>query len=86
MAAGDDNCVYGGHDWDVVRWTHLDYVPMQDRPGVNKSEGFGSAHPGAFHMVLCDGSVRAISYSVLGEIHRRLGNRRDGEVVDAGRL
>ena len=31
---------------------------------------------------MCDGSVRTISYSIDGEIYRRLGNRKDGLTID----
>jgi prepilin-type N-terminal cleavage/methylation domain-containing protein len=86
MSAGDDNCVYGGHDWDISRWTNLAYAPQRDTPGVSLPERFGSAHSGGFQMVLCDGSVRSFSYSIEPEIHRRLGNRRDGEVIDVSQL
>ncbi|NQT36096.1 MAG: DUF1559 domain-containing protein [Planctomycetes bacterium] len=86
LAAGDDNCVYSGHDWDICRWTHITYVPMQDRAGVEQSERFGSAHASGFNAALCDGSVRSISYSIEPEIHRRLGNRKDGEVVDGSKF
>lgn len=75
--AGDDNCVYGGHDWDISRWTNIAYVPVQDRLGVDRPEAFGSGHPSAFHMAYCDGSVRPIEYSIEIEIHRAAGNRHD---------
>ena len=85
---GDDGCVYGGHDWDVARWTknHVSYMPMQDRPGYSHSCAFGSAHPAGFNAVLCDGSVRTISYSIDMEIHSYLGNRKDGKPIDASKL
>ena len=82
-SAGDCNCVYGGHDWDICRWTNVAYPPLQDSPGAECPEHFGSAHPGGFNMAFCDGAVRAVSYTVDPEVHRRLGNRSDGEVVDA---
>jgi hypothetical protein len=47
---------------------------------------FGSAHGAGFHMVLCDGSVRQLDYDVDREIHRRLGNRKDGKPVDASKF
>jgi prepilin-type processing-associated H-X9-DG protein len=42
---------------------------------------FGSAHPGGFHMAMCDGSVQSYSYDIDLEVHRRMGNRLDGEAV-----
>ncbi|MEX0865772.1 MAG: DUF1559 domain-containing protein [Pirellulales bacterium] len=85
MSAGDDNCVYGGHDWDIARWTHITYPPRQDRSGVSTPERFGSAHAGALNAALCDGSVQSVSYSIDPETHGRLGNRKDGQVItDAG--
>lgn len=68
-----------GADWDLVRWTEK--PPLQDRNTAYDPQRFGSAHTGGFQAALCDGSVRAISYTVDGNVHRHLGNRHDAAVV-----
>lgn len=40
---------------------------------------FGSAHPAAFNALLCDGSVRPISYNINETTYMRLGHRGDGQ-------
>jgi len=82
----DDQCLYVAHDKDVLRWSTQGYQPMQDRPGVTDYWCFGSAHSGGFNIVLCDGSVRSISYSVDPVTHERLGNRKDYQPIDASRF
>lgn len=86
-----------GYDYDTVRWTNdaPDFMPKQDRalvpnnaglsaPRIAKSKyAFGSAHSAAFHMAMCDGSVRAIRFSIDSDVHSLLGNRKDGTAVDA---
>jgi len=89
---GDNETALIGTDVDVVRWTSqtappysdttIYYPPMQDTPGFVAPFSWGSAHSNGFHMALCDGSVRMINYTIDLEIHRRLGNRKDGLMID----
>lgn len=81
---GDDQCAFVGADWDVNRWATKDFTPMLDRAGPSEPRRFGSSHPDGCNFVLCDGSVRVISYGIDGEIHRRMGNRRDGLPLSIG--
>lgn len=88
---GDDQTLFGGFDEDVNRWTYMhneEWVPpLGDLPGATTwKEGFrnplryrfGGPHVGGCNFVFCDGSVRTISFSIDGELHRYLGNRKDG--------
>jgi prepilin-type N-terminal cleavage/methylation domain-containing protein len=91
----DDQGWATGFDTGVIRFSGLldadgklmdssQYcMPRQDQPGVVMHYNFGSAHANGFHMAFCDGTVNAISYSIDLEVHRRLGNRKDGMPVDA---
>jgi prepilin-type N-terminal cleavage/methylation domain-containing protein/prepilin-type processing-associated H-X9-DG protein len=76
---GDNASMYQGFDWDVNRWTAVLYPPLQDRAGLESYGSFGSAHPGGFNMAFCDGSVQTVSYDIDPEVHRRQGNRLDGD-------
>jgi prepilin-type N-terminal cleavage/methylation domain-containing protein len=65
---------------------NLAYEPIQDTPGLLSKYrfAFGSAHPAAFHMAFCDGSVTSISYDIDLETHRMNGHRADnGNRTDA---
>ena len=89
---GDDHGIYEGHGVDTYRWCSNDpslnrvFPPEQERPGVMRWWSFGSPHSGGCNFALCDGSVRSISYSIEPEIHRLLGNRRDGQPIDASKF
>lgn len=48
----------------------------------NMSQGFKSLHTGGAQFVLCDGSVHFIPSSIDYLTYQRLGDRRDGQVVN----
>jgi prepilin-type N-terminal cleavage/methylation domain-containing protein/prepilin-type processing-associated H-X9-DG protein len=88
---GDDQSAYVGYDIDVSRWTKAvdslnAYTPAQDTPGAERYYLFGSAHSGGLNMLFCDGSVQSINYSINPEVHRCLGNRKDGKTVDRSKF
>ncbi len=88
----DDQGMYEACGIDTLRWGYIDetdgteYVPMQDTPGLRYWWIFGSAHTGGTNFVLCDGSVRSISYEIDGYVNRRLAIRNDGETIDKDSL
>ena len=77
---------YSGHCWHICRWTHPSFYPRQDQAGQSSPYVFGSAHSSGFNMVFCDGSVHSISYSIDPAIHALLGNRHDGQPIDASKF
>jgi prepilin-type processing-associated H-X9-DG protein len=76
---GDDQPAYLGDDADNRRWT--DEPPMKDSD-ADDIQHFGSAHSGGCHFVLCDGSVRLVSYNIDQEVFKNFGNRQDGNPID----
>lgn len=82
--AADNENMYVGYDNDHYRnsWN----LPRQDTNGAANTFLWGSPHFGGFQMCLADGSVRMINYGIDLATHRRLGNRKDGQVVDHSRL
>lgn len=57
--------------------------PQDFNPGSNWFEtgGFKSAHPGAVHFVLADGSVHAVAEAIDYLVYNRLGSRAGDEVA-----
>jgi prepilin-type N-terminal cleavage/methylation domain-containing protein len=69
----DNEGQYNGEDNDNSRDTFS--PPLQDTPGLQDTERFGSAHPAGLNMLIADGSVQFINYSVDPTIWRPAGNR-----------
>ncbi len=88
---GDNESAFAGDNEDLGRWTasagyngaNTTYLPpFQDVPGGSYRWGFGSAHANGFQIAFCDGSVQMLSYTIDPEVHRCLGNRKDGKAID----
>lgn len=90
---GDVGHAFMGPDDDVLRAAarasskyRSKCEPDQDRPTYDqettKKLCFGSAHPGIYNMVYCDGSVRNIEYGIDPDLHAKMANRHDGEVLN----
>ncbi|MCH2115370.1 MAG: DUF1559 domain-containing protein [Pirellulales bacterium] len=85
----DDQGWTDGWDPDIVRYTGYQPGPdipetqRNDNPGGNIGYYFGSAHSSAFHVVYADGHVSRIDYGIDIVTFNRLGDRRDGFVVES---
>jgi prepilin-type N-terminal cleavage/methylation domain-containing protein/prepilin-type processing-associated H-X9-DG protein len=81
----DDTGYASGFDADVMRKTTS--VPLPDHTGSGDGGvRFGSSHTGGINVVLADGSVRFVRYSVSSTTFRYLGERADGQVVNTDDL
>jgi len=82
----DDNEGYtGGNDWDTMR--NAGYAPGHDTNAETTERGFahfGSSHPHGFNIVLADGSVRFIAFTIDHDVFSRLGTRAEGQPVGSG--
>jgi prepilin-type N-terminal cleavage/methylation domain-containing protein len=91
LDGGDDWSFMDGCQDDICRGcgaaedgpTYFIRTPKQDTPGyAGTTVYFGSAHSSSLNMSLCDGSVRAITYTIEPEMFRRLCNRKDDLMID----
>jgi prepilin-type N-terminal cleavage/methylation domain-containing protein/prepilin-type processing-associated H-X9-DG protein len=90
----DDSGYVDGWDWDMVRWGYFPPMPDWNNPNSSYAHAgyaanrfaFGSSHPGSFNVALCDGSVRALGYSISLDLFKRLSSRKDGQPVDASQF
>jgi len=78
----DNENLYTGFDNDHYRSTGAAYFPPRaDNPNLAALQTYGSAHSSVFNVVLCDGSVRGISYNIDKITFANLGNKADGNQV-----
>jgi prepilin-type N-terminal cleavage/methylation domain-containing protein/prepilin-type processing-associated H-X9-DG protein len=69
----DNETMYSGSDNDNQRSTN--WPPMQDKRGFPDTERFGSAHVGTYNMLMCDGSVQTVEYTINPAVFRAMGTR-----------
>ena len=77
---GDDQHAFLGHGNDTARYTSLD-LPLAADGEERGHKQFGSAHSSGCYFAFADGSVKLMTYDLDPEVHRRHGNRADGEVI-----
>jgi len=82
----DNEHMYAGYDNDNFKTSAKEPAAdgtILDANGVPVSDDnrWGSAHLAGFHMVLCDGSTRIIPYDIDLQMHKNLGNRKDGKTT-----
>jgi hypothetical protein len=86
-SCADNQEVYQGYDWDVIRWTNRRrrYAPVPDTDrAAFELEGactvrFGSPHTTGLQAVYADGSVHLVDYGIEPLVWEYLGDRNDGE-------
>jgi prepilin-type N-terminal cleavage/methylation domain-containing protein len=79
---GDMGPMLWSATFGTVRFGDQSIPPARDEPGKGDPRPFGSSHPATWNVVLCDGSVRAISYTISPLMHGRLANRHDNELIE----
>jgi prepilin-type N-terminal cleavage/methylation domain-containing protein len=83
---GDSGPMLQGYDWDIVRVCNVNHMPLRDRPGLWDPSAFGSNHAQTVNMLLCDGSVHAITYTIDERTWTFLAGRNDREVIETSKF
>jgi prepilin-type N-terminal cleavage/methylation domain-containing protein/prepilin-type processing-associated H-X9-DG protein len=78
--AADNEGMYSGCDNDNSRDTSLG--PLEDTLNLADGQRFGSAHKGGLNMVMCDGSVHFISYTIKLNHWQPMGNRFSTDIAE----
>lgn len=93
-SGGDNETWCTGFNNDNFRTTAVGYptsralTPEQDAPLLSNdhNHAFGSPHSGGMNMAFCDGSIQTINFDIDWQVHRDMGDRADGNVVDGSGL
>jgi hypothetical protein len=72
----DTESVYSGANNDNLRTADPAYPPLPDIPNFLNYRGFGSAHPGVWQMLMCDGSVQSLGYDIERQVHCQNSSRQ----------
>ncbi len=63
----------------------VEQLPIPDgtkNPDYPAVQRFGAPHAGVWNVSLCDASVQSVTFDIDWQVHRDLGNREDGNVVE----
>jgi hypothetical protein len=71
----DTESLYTGGNDDNLRTAHPNFPPTPDIPGLVNWKSFGSAHPGIWQVVMCDGSVQTMTYDLERQVHCQNSSR-----------
>jgi prepilin-type N-terminal cleavage/methylation domain-containing protein/prepilin-type processing-associated H-X9-DG protein len=70
---------YSGSNLNTIRFATPALMPLRDRDVKGATGGaFGSAHTGTWNVLMCDGSVQQLSYSISPSIFSYIGCINDG--------
>lgn len=84
LPARSEHHGHWSYDWGNIRLASPAQLPWRDRnlgtDGGSEAgiHHFGGPHAGGFQVVLCDGSVHSVSFSLERAVHHAYGVRDDG--------
>jgi prepilin-type N-terminal cleavage/methylation domain-containing protein len=79
-SGGDNETGFAGLDNDNYRSTYIS--PIRDVRGTDNQNAFGGAHEGGCAVLLGDGSVRFVAYSVDVNVFKPMGDIRSSTVAN----
>ena len=81
---GDNDTAFSGFGNDNYRSTSE--TPLNDQRGKAADCRFGSPHSGIVQMSFCDGSARPINIGIDAAVHKYLGDKNHGQIIDESSL
>lgn len=69
-------------NFNTIRFTSSTLLPLRDYEVTGQTGGaFGSPHPSTWNALMCDGSNRAISYTIDPNVFQALGTIQGNEII-----